>query len=278
MKKNRGIWIVIGCILVIGILVTYVTFTYVKRKESMTDPYPVPGFTNQEIIEEASQEDKIPEAPHEKTVDSQSSKDLEEPEEESGVEEDMKEPSEYELEDEPQSEPVMHSSQSKRGPADSEVLKSQENDTPEVSVSPVSPDTKAKLFLDSKPIEESNYYEKNLMDLDSKIKKMWDESADSNTYSMKAMAEKELKAWTREMDIIYEAISENLKGEDKEHLEESQQAWTKNRDQKAEEAAQRYSGGTLEGLEYTATLSAETRTRAYALIHEYDEIITKKAD
>ncbi|WP_124066498.1 lysozyme inhibitor LprI family protein [Clostridium sp. E02] len=278
MKKNRGIWIVIGCILVIGILVTYATFTYVKQKESMTDPYQVSGFINHEIKEEVSQEEKILETPPEKVVDSKSSEDLEDPEEDSFEEEDIPVPSPIDSDDEPQSEPMMRSSQSKKGPDESKIFKSQENDMPEVSVSPVSPDTKAKLFSDSKPIEESNYYEKNLMDLDSKIKKMWDESGDSNTYSMKAMAEKELKAWTREMDIIYGSVYENLEEEDKKNLEESQQAWTKIRDKKAEEAAQRYSGGTLEGLEYTATLSAETRARAYALIREYGEILTKKAN
>lgn len=278
MKKNRGIWIVIGCILVMGILITYATFTYVKHKESMTDPYPASGFTNHEIKEDVSQNDKIAETLPEEEAHSQVSEELEDPGEETTVEEETTDSSASNSDDGPQSEPEIHSNQSDMNPDESKILKSQTETMPEVSISPVSPDAKAKMYLDSKPLEGVNHYQKNLMDLDSKIRKMWDESADSNTYSMKAMAEKELKSWTREMDIIYGAISRNLGEEEEKELEESQQDWTKSRDKKAEEAAQKYSGGTLESLEYTATLSAETRARAYELIQEYSGVLMEKTN
>ena len=49
MNKNRGIWIVIGSILVIGILITLATSSFVKSKENDTDPLGITGLSNSEI-------------------------------------------------------------------------------------------------------------------------------------------------------------------------------------------------------------------------------------
>jgi len=45
MNRNRGIWIVIGSILVIGILVTFATFSFVKSKDSTTNSSVVSGYS-----------------------------------------------------------------------------------------------------------------------------------------------------------------------------------------------------------------------------------------
>lgn len=91
---------------------------------------------------------------------------------------------------------------------------------------------------------------------------------------MKALVEKELKLWDREQNAIYAAITQELNDEDRKALETSQQEWIKSRDTKAEDAAKKYSGGSLEELEYTASLTESTRARAYDLVAEYMNVLS----
>lgn len=149
-----------------------------------------------------------------------------------------------------------------------------EESVQETVMSPKAPDTKYKFSNAPAPSEGAAYYQKHLENLDEQIKKIREESGDSNTYSMKALADKELKLWNLEQNTIYETIAQKLSDEDKKSLEASQQTWIKNRDAKAEEAAKKYSGGTLEGLEYTASLAESTRSRAYDLVKEYMDVLS----
>lgn len=121
--------------------------------------------------------------------------------------------------------------------------------------------------------ETKVYYEKRLADLDLQVQKMRSESSDSTTYSMKTLAEKELTIWNMEMNVLYSEIAEVLSEEAKSNLESDQQAWLKNRDIKAEEAAKKYSGGSLEGVEYTAALAESTRERTYYLVEKYSAVL-----
>ena len=68
---------------------------------------------------------------------------------------------------------------------------------------------------------------------------MRSESSDSTTYSMKTLAEKELRLWNIEMNTIYADIIDGLDEEARSKLEGEQQTWTKSRDTKAEEAARK---------------------------------------
>ncbi len=45
MNRNRGIWTVIGSILVIGILVTFATFRFVNGKDSTSNSSVVSGYS-----------------------------------------------------------------------------------------------------------------------------------------------------------------------------------------------------------------------------------------
>ncbi len=102
---------------------------------------------------------------------------------------------------------------------------------------------------------------------------MREDSADSNTYSMKALADKELKLWNREQNTIYEAISESLPKTQKEswkhHSSPGLKTGFKSRGS-CEEVQRRFS----EELEYTASLAESTRERAYELVTEYEEFLT----
>nr|WP_314463284.1 lysozyme inhibitor LprI family protein [uncultured Clostridium sp.] len=282
MNRNRGIWIVIGSILVIGILVTFATFSFVKGKDSITNSSVVSGYsedsqplkeekTGSGSVRQISPDIMIPKEAQKKSVpdETEVSSDTSQPEEddESAVIQDTQEPM---MKRALLSEPAAGAAEAEEASGESET----QSAGPEPVITPITPDSKAKTAQAAAPSEGADYFRKHLKELDVQIKKMREDSADSNTYSMKALADRELKLWNREQNTIYEAISETLSEDLKRQLEASQQSWIKDRDIKAGEAAKKYSGGTLEELEYTASLAESTRERAYSLIEEYEEYLT----
>lgn len=282
MNKNRGIWIVIGSILVIGILITLATSTFVKSKEHVSDPLGITGLSSSEIPDayaEAKGYGGTPElfsadmaAPQEAPASSEESKmrkagPAAAPITETAVE-NRSQPAEAELRMKSAAVPDQEEA------APQAVESSIEASIEETVISPISPDSKGRQAYAAAPAEGAAYYQKHLLELDAQIKKMRGESGDSNTYSMKALVEKELKLWTREQNAIYAAIIDGLDDEDKKTLETSQQTWIKSRDAKAEEAAKKYSGGSLEEVEYTASMAESTRARAYDLVTEYTDVLS----
>lgn len=113
-------------------------------------------------------------------------------------------------------------------------------------------------------------YRKRLEDLDTQILKMREEETDSNVYSIKTSAETELKLWEGELNSIYNALMEMLSQGDAAKLASEQQEWLKNRDARAAESSGRNSG-SMEGISYAATLVSLTRDRAYELAGRYEE-------
>ena len=113
-------------------------------------------------------------------------------------------------------------------------------------------------------------YRKRLEDLDTQILKMREEETDSNVYSIKTSAETELKLWEGELNSIYNALMEMLSQEDAAKLASEQQEWLKNRDARAAESSGRNSG-SMEGISYAAALVSLTRDRAYELAGRYEE-------
>lgn len=282
MNKNRGIWIVIGSILVIGILITLATSSFVKSKENAGDSAGITGFSSSEIQDAPEEANAYGGAPE------LFSADIAVPQEAPAAgEEPMLRKNgpaaaaKAETAPENKSQPAEAGLRMKSAPVSDqtepvpqETESSEEASMEETVMSPINPDTKNRTLNSAASSEGAAYYQKRLLDLDAQIKKMREESGDSNTYSMKALVDKELKLWNREQNTIYAAISEGLNEEDRKDLEISQQEWIKGRDAKAEEAAKRYSGGSLEELEYTASLTESTRARAYDLVAEYMDVLS----
>lgn len=280
MNRNRGIWIVIGSILVIGILVTFATFSFVKSKDSTTNSSVVSGYSEDSPLskeEKAAGSDTVrqisPDIMMQKEVQKKSAAIETEASSESTTSEENSENAQLQDTQGPMMKRALMAE-----PAAGDTEPSEESETqsvgPEPVITPITPDSKAKVAQAAAPDESADYFKKHFKELDAQIKKMREDSADSNTYSMKALADKELKLWNREQNTIYEAISESLPEDSKRKLEASQQSWIKDRDLKAEEAAKKYSGGSLEELEYTASLAESTRERAYELVTEYEEFLT----
>ncbi|MDR2025660.1 MAG: lysozyme inhibitor LprI family protein [Hungatella sp.] len=286
MNKNRGIWIVIGSILVIGILITLATSSFVKSKENVSDPVGITGLSNSEVPEAYADAKGYGGTPELFSADAPAPKEApasaEEPKQRNAgpaaapktetVPESSAQPAEAGL----RMKIAIVSDQAEPAPQAAES--SNEASTAETVISPISPDSKSRPVNSAASSEGAAYYQRHLLELDTQIKKMREESGDSNTYSMKALADKELKLWNREQNAIYAAILEELNDEDIKSLETSQQAWIKSREAKAEEAAKKYSGGSLEEVEYTASLAESTRARAYDLVAEYMDVLSLRED
>ncbi|MBS6955517.1 MAG: DUF1311 domain-containing protein [Enterocloster asparagiformis] len=115
-------------------------------------------------------------------------------------------------------------------------------------------------------------YRQRLVDLDNQIQKLREEDKDSSAYSLKAAAESELKLWEGEMNIIYNALLDALDQDGAASLAAEQQEWMRNREARAVENNAKNNAGSLEGVGVTASLTALTRSRAYDLVDRYEEL------
>lgn len=293
MNKNRGIWLVIAAILIIGIAVTFTTSRFIKQNGGSLDTAAVPqmtGTTAGGAVPQLFSEAGAQETPAQAAARGRMSAAPSQPEkEEAKTGEETKEallaapkaaaydantadgaladggtaPESEINKEEAAAAEAAPALADEAGPGSSSAL------VP--AISPLEPAGGAA--QGSSQEEKEVYYEKRLAELDVQVQKMRSEASDSTTYSMKTLAEKELTLWNMEMNVLYSEIADVLTEEAKSKLESDQQAWLKTRDTRAEEAARKYSGGSLEGVEYTASLAESTRERTYNLVEEYSSVL-----
>lgn len=278
MSKGRGIWIVIGSILVIGVLITIATTSFINSKEVIPDPVGIQNFSSSELSSDQDNGAYYNKRQEKYSGDQKKSKEQTSiPEEGASLkkaaraegksdESTNKRIAVAEAGPEEQLGVASDSANADMAPAAAESIQ-------ETIISPINPDLKAKSSIAPASENGAESYQKHLVSLDEQIKKIREESGDSNTYSMKALADKELKLWNMEQNTIYDTIAQVLSDEERKSLEVSQQNWVKARDSKAVDAAKKFSGGSLEGLEYTASLAESTRERAYELVKEYSDVL-----
>lgn len=116
-------------------------------------------------------------------------------------------------------------------------------------------------------------YNTRLKEIDSQISKIRMEENVSSTYSAKNAADYELHLWDGALDDIYNTLLERMDEEEKADLKEEELIWLQQRDTAAKEAANKYNGGVLEGVEYIAAMASSTRDRAYTLVEEYGYLL-----
>ena len=122
--------------------------------------------------------------------------------------------------------------------------------------------------------ESSSYYRNRLAELENRIQKNREaQAASNNSNSAKTLADSELKLWDNELNLIYNAIKDDLDDGEAADLVEEERAWIRERDRKAVDAAKASAGGSLESVEYTASLADSTRERAYELLDRYEDRI-----
>lgn len=127
--------------------------------------------------------------------------------------------------------------------------------------------------------EESPYL-KRLEELDAQIQKSRESQNASNSSTSSTLAKNaasnELKLWDSELNAIYNEILKHLDEEQTQKLVSAERQWMKNRDADAVEAAKNSAGGSLESVEYTASLASSTRSRAYELVSLYAAVLTEQ--
>lgn len=123
------------------------------------------------------------------------------------------------------------------------------------------------------PLNKGVDYEKRLQDLDTQIKNMKASEVEPNTDSYKNMADYEYRQWDSELNAIYQDVLKNMSTEEVDALRSEEREWIKQRDITAYKAISKSNGGTIESLEFTASLAASTRTRAYELLENYGEYL-----
>lgn len=115
----------------------------------------------------------------------------------------------------------------------------------------------------------------DLQDLDEQIARSHTGDQDTTTNSMKAAAENERKLWDAQLDKILDKLEQKLPAEEKEQLFSAQREWMRDRENTAVTVSQKQSGGALQELEYNLSIKATTRTRAYELAKQYEEILSE---
>jgi len=119
-------------------------------------------------------------------------------------------------------------------------------------------------------------YQKRLEEIDTLVTNMKESDVISNTDSISNIADYEYRLWDAELNRIYQAIMGAMTQEEAEQLRTEERGWLKVRDQAANQAASKYKGGTMERLEYTASMAFSTRERAYELLEDYGQYLPQE--
>lgn len=251
MDRNRGIWGIIACILIVGLIVTFSTSKYITHQEETERIEMAAAETVEAAAGNSSVFDSGEGAPEMAAADGSMAKSVTEAGPGPGAA--------LEADEELPDEPVPAS-------APTVTAAVEEDQTVLIEISPLEGSATNPAINQT---EQRKYYLERLRDLDARIRKMRSEETDSTTYSMKNAAEKERKLWDHELNIIYGAVLDQMDEEAAQKLVEEERIWMKQRDSDAMEAAKKFSGGTMEGLEYTASLAESTKARAYELVEVY---------
>ena len=119
-------------------------------------------------------------------------------------------------------------------------------------------------------------YGRELDSAEASIKKLKSSETDTSTWSYLNLADYELKLWDDLLNRIYQDIIGNMDEAEADELRKEEKAWIKKRDADAKKVSSRYSGGTLEGLEHTASLAESTKKRAYELLEDYGSYLPQE--
>lgn len=128
-------------------------------------------------------------------------------------------------------------------------------------------------------LEETVTYEdfqKKLEEADNIMEEMRESNLSSNTDSLKMTAEYEYRLWDTELNRIYQAVIGLMSEKEAELLRTEERQWIRDRDRNAKQAAGKFKGGTMESLEYTASLANSTRERAYEILEEYGYLLPRE--
>ena len=116
-------------------------------------------------------------------------------------------------------------------------------------------------------------YRERLSEIEDTIQNLQNSGSANTTDAMREAAAYEYRLWDAELNQIYQAIMAVLPDEEADTLRGRERRWIRKRDTAAKQAAERYKGGTMESVEYTASLADSTRERAYELLDLYESYL-----
>lgn len=233
--KDRRIWVIIGCILVVGIAITSYTSSVVKK---------VPQEQKIQVLSETTAET---------AVDSDSAP-LQAVPREAQAKMKAGDPEQTEA----AGAEIRSEKETEASNSSEDQVQVQAADPPDEGLEPV--------LHDAEPEQES--YTDRLRNLDSQIQKMQEQETDSNVYSAKTSAETQLKMWDGELSTVYNALLEALPQEEAQSLANEERDWLKKRESDAADS----SGKSGNSLSYASSMVNQTRERAYELAKRCDAL------
>ena len=117
-------------------------------------------------------------------------------------------------------------------------------------------------------------YRNRLGEIENTIQNLENSGSANTTDAMREAVTYEYRLWDAELNQIYQAIMAVLPDEETDTLRGQERRWIRERDTAAKQAAERYKGGTMENVEYTASLANSTRDRAYELLDLYESYLS----
>lgn len=241
--KDRRIWVIIGCILVVGIAITSYTSSVVKK---------APQEQKIQVLSEATAENAV----------ENDAAPLQAVPQEDQAKMKMADPGQAE------SAGAIIRSEKETEDRAAEETEPEENNSSEDQVQAASPPDEGlePVLHDAEPEQES--YTDRLKNLDSQIQKMQEQETDSNVYSAKTSAETQLKMWDGELSAVYNALLEALPQEEAQSLANEERDWLKKRESDAADS----SGKSGNSLSYASSMVNQTRERAYELAKRCDAL------
>ncbi len=286
MKRNRGIAAVILGILICGILFTSFTVRLVNRQGEQQawdkdGAYIQAAGGEQESAYAAAAapraaaaggEDALPEQETETEDEEQNRTEEADSSPEDGRAEDggesFEKETEKENEEQSSGEAAAFMARAAAPASESASLEADEKAGPGVMLEE---DVGGTVLSEDRKTAED--FRRRLEEIDSQISEQRARNEASTTYDMWTLAENERKLWDSELNNIYGNIRSHIPEDRMEALVKEERAWIVSRDAKAAEDAEKYAGGTLESVEYAASLAASTRERAYELVETYGEYL-----
>ncbi|WP_078431843.1 lysozyme inhibitor LprI family protein [Metabacillus halosaccharovorans] len=92
---------------------------------------------------------------------------------------------------------------------------------------------------------------------------------DDTTIGMTKSEEVILDKWDQVLNEIYQVLEKQLSSNEMEKLRQEQRKWVTYRDETAKKDASQFEGGTMESLEYVASLANTTKERCYELVEKF---------
>lgn len=266
--KPRGIWMIIGLILVIGIGTTAYIRDYTTRS----------AFVQQNQAASVEETDRLTDQQTESQQDVSPAMARMLPEEAAQTE---NEGAGVQAETAPQPEhrEMAVAAEAFANPAkDSQEAEKAEEEAPAMARAvfasqDLSADEKGNLETGSET--RSSTVTSRLQELDQQIAISQEEQAGNTANSRKAASETERKLWESELSRFLDILEEKLDKEAKDALMKEQNEWIRKRESKALEASGKQSSSVMQELEYNTSMAESARSRVYELAQEYEELLSE---